>query len=206
MDPVTGWTGRTACALQAALRLSNEAFAEHWELACARSRPGIRNPRCGQDPRCSKSLTRRLNRHRRRSRRDSPCSWAIRQVPDVRLRTPHRGKTARRPTQSGGSAPTRTSARRSTDSISTPAGSREPPGGRSRPGWLGWTCVISGPREPPKAHRPASYRGGPGRLLPRTGPAVTAATAPATARTARSYQRPHPSRLAGPRLPADRGP
>src|ERR1700730_11311529 len=27
MDPVTGWTGRTACALQAALRLSNEAFA-----------------------------------------------------------------------------------------------------------------------------------------------------------------------------------
>ncbi|TNC19413.1 transcriptional regulator [Amycolatopsis alkalitolerans] len=28
MDSVTGWTGRTACALQAALRLSNEAFAE----------------------------------------------------------------------------------------------------------------------------------------------------------------------------------
>ncbi len=28
MDPVTGWTGRTACALQEALRLSNEAFAE----------------------------------------------------------------------------------------------------------------------------------------------------------------------------------
>jgi hypothetical protein len=29
MDQVTGWTGRTACALQAALRLSNEGFAEH---------------------------------------------------------------------------------------------------------------------------------------------------------------------------------
>lgn len=29
MDLATGWTGRTACALQAALRLSNEAFAEH---------------------------------------------------------------------------------------------------------------------------------------------------------------------------------
>ena len=28
MDTVTGWTGRTACALQAALRLSNETFAE----------------------------------------------------------------------------------------------------------------------------------------------------------------------------------
>jgi hypothetical protein len=27
MDMVTGWTGRTACALQSALRLSNEAFA-----------------------------------------------------------------------------------------------------------------------------------------------------------------------------------
>ena len=29
MYPVSGWTGRTACALQAALRMSNEAFAEH---------------------------------------------------------------------------------------------------------------------------------------------------------------------------------
>src|SRR5579875_3004789 len=27
MDMVTGWTGRTACALQSAMRLSNEAFA-----------------------------------------------------------------------------------------------------------------------------------------------------------------------------------
>jgi hypothetical protein len=29
MTQVIGWTGRTACALQAALRLSNEGFAEH---------------------------------------------------------------------------------------------------------------------------------------------------------------------------------
>jgi hypothetical protein len=29
MDQVRGWTGETACALQAALRLSHEAFAEH---------------------------------------------------------------------------------------------------------------------------------------------------------------------------------
>src|SRR6266567_4949699 len=29
MDQVRGWTGETACTLQAALRLSNEAFAEH---------------------------------------------------------------------------------------------------------------------------------------------------------------------------------
>ena len=29
MDLVTGWTGRAACALQDALRLSNESFAEH---------------------------------------------------------------------------------------------------------------------------------------------------------------------------------
>jgi hypothetical protein len=29
MDQVTNWTGRTACALQASLRLSNEGFAEH---------------------------------------------------------------------------------------------------------------------------------------------------------------------------------
>ncbi len=29
MDLVTGWTGRAACDLQAALRMSNESFAEH---------------------------------------------------------------------------------------------------------------------------------------------------------------------------------
>lgn len=29
MDVTTGWTGRTACALQAALRMSNESFAEY---------------------------------------------------------------------------------------------------------------------------------------------------------------------------------
>src|SRR5918998_813291 len=29
MDSMTVWTGHTACALQAALRLSNESFAEH---------------------------------------------------------------------------------------------------------------------------------------------------------------------------------
>jgi hypothetical protein len=33
MDQVRGWTGQTACALQAALRLSNEAFAEHLGVA-----------------------------------------------------------------------------------------------------------------------------------------------------------------------------
>jgi hypothetical protein len=32
MDVVTGWTGRSACALQAALRMSNEAFAEHLDI------------------------------------------------------------------------------------------------------------------------------------------------------------------------------
>jgi hypothetical protein len=32
MDVVTGWTGRAACALQAALRMSNEAFAEHLDI------------------------------------------------------------------------------------------------------------------------------------------------------------------------------
>src|SRR5258707_7190254 len=33
MDVATGWTGRAACALQAALRMSNEAFAEHLGIA-----------------------------------------------------------------------------------------------------------------------------------------------------------------------------
>jgi len=32
MGVVSGWTGRTACALQAALRMSNEAFAEHLDI------------------------------------------------------------------------------------------------------------------------------------------------------------------------------
>jgi hypothetical protein len=62
-----------------------------WELAYARSRPGTRNPRCGRDPRCSKFLTRRLNRQHRQSRRDSPCSWAARRPP-----TSHRRVVAQR--------------------------------------------------------------------------------------------------------------
>ncbi len=33
MDSVSVWTGRSACALQAALRLSNESFAEHLGIA-----------------------------------------------------------------------------------------------------------------------------------------------------------------------------
>ena len=32
MGVVTGWTGRSACALQTALRMSNEAFAEHLDI------------------------------------------------------------------------------------------------------------------------------------------------------------------------------
>ncbi len=33
MNSVTVWTGRAACALQAALRLTNESFAEHLGIA-----------------------------------------------------------------------------------------------------------------------------------------------------------------------------
>ena len=47
MDVVTGWTGRAACALQAALRMSNEAFAEHLGIAVRtvaawHQKPGLR--------------------------------------------------------------------------------------------------------------------------------------------------------------------
>ena len=47
MDLVTGWTGRDACALQAALRMSNEAFAEHLGIAVRtvagwHQKPGLR--------------------------------------------------------------------------------------------------------------------------------------------------------------------
>ena len=47
MDVLTGWTGNTACALQAALRMSNEAFAEHLGIAVRtvaawHQKPGLR--------------------------------------------------------------------------------------------------------------------------------------------------------------------
>src|SRR4029077_20560601 len=47
MDLVTGWTGRAACGLQAALRMSNEAFAEHLGIAVRtvaawHQKPGLR--------------------------------------------------------------------------------------------------------------------------------------------------------------------
>jgi DNA-binding transcriptional regulator YiaG len=33
VNPVSGWTGRTACQLQASLRMSNESFAAHLGVA-----------------------------------------------------------------------------------------------------------------------------------------------------------------------------
>src|SRR5690348_5651992 len=47
MDVTTCWTGRAACALQAALRMSNEAFAEHLGIAVRtvaawHQKPGLR--------------------------------------------------------------------------------------------------------------------------------------------------------------------
>ena len=47
MDVVTGWTGRTACALQAALRMSNDAFAAHLDIGVRtiadwHQKPGLR--------------------------------------------------------------------------------------------------------------------------------------------------------------------
>jgi hypothetical protein len=47
MAVVTGWTGRTACALQAALRMSNDAFAAHLDIGVRtvadwHQKPGLR--------------------------------------------------------------------------------------------------------------------------------------------------------------------
>jgi hypothetical protein len=47
MDVVTGWTGRAACALQAALRMGNDAFAAHLDIGVStvtdwHKKPGIR--------------------------------------------------------------------------------------------------------------------------------------------------------------------
>ena len=47
MDLMTGWTGRAACALQAARRMSNETFAEHLGIgvrtvAAWHQKPGLR--------------------------------------------------------------------------------------------------------------------------------------------------------------------
>jgi hypothetical protein len=47
MDVVTGWTGRAACALQAALRMSNVAFAAHLDIGVRtvadwHEKPGMR--------------------------------------------------------------------------------------------------------------------------------------------------------------------
>ncbi len=45
MDVVTGWTGRTATALQAALRMSNVDFARHLDIGTAhRFRTGTMAP------------------------------------------------------------------------------------------------------------------------------------------------------------------
>jgi hypothetical protein len=45
MEIAADRTGSMACALQAALRLSNVAFAATWKSACGWSLPGIRSRR-----------------------------------------------------------------------------------------------------------------------------------------------------------------
>ena len=62
MDLVTGWTGRAACALQAALRMSNESFAEHLGIgvrtvAAWHQKPGLR-PRPEMQQILDEALTR----------------------------------------------------------------------------------------------------------------------------------------------------
>jgi hypothetical protein len=62
MDLVTGWTGRAACALQAALRMSNEAFAAHLGIgvrtvAAWHQKPGLR-PRPEMQQILDEALTR----------------------------------------------------------------------------------------------------------------------------------------------------
>ena len=73
MDVVTGWTGRTACALQAALRMSNDAFARHLDMDVRTVADWHKKPGLQPRPETQQLLDTALARARRKSQSGSPC-------------------------------------------------------------------------------------------------------------------------------------
>jgi hypothetical protein len=73
MNVVTGWTGRTACALQDALRMSSDTFAAHLDVSVRTVADWHKNLVCGRYRRHSSFLTPRGNGPSQRSGSGSPC-------------------------------------------------------------------------------------------------------------------------------------
>ena len=163
MDLVTGWTGRAACALQAALRMSNEAFAAHLGIAVRtvaawHQKPGLR-PR----PEMQQVLDAALAR--------APAAAGERFA--VLTGEPARAVSAR--TDDDGAAAD-AEHRLITDQNISGALSRLDQLAAWEPGTARRTVAarLAGldtagparPGEPPKPHRPRWCRGCPGRVLP----------------------------------------
>jgi DNA-binding transcriptional regulator YiaG len=73
MDVVTGWTGRTACALQAALRMSNDAFAAHLDLGVRTVADWHKKPGLRPQPESQQLLDTALPGPHQAWQRGSPC-------------------------------------------------------------------------------------------------------------------------------------
>ena len=152
MDVVTGWTGRTACALQAALRMSNEAFAEHLGIgvrtvAAWHQKPGLRpRPEMQQvlDPRSRGHLPAAVERFAMLTGEPARA---------VSARQDDDGAAARLST---GSLPIRTSAGPQPPGPARGLGTRNGPPDRSRrgsPAWTGGTCSTGRAAEGASARR-----------------------------------------------------
>jgi hypothetical protein len=92
MEIAADRTGSMACALQAALRLSNVAFAAHLEISARTGRClAAETGACTRGWRCSSFPALPLGRSRRRSGCDSPCSHVSSTMPGRACRSPMPG-------------------------------------------------------------------------------------------------------------------
>ena len=115
METVTGWTGETACALQAALRMSNETFARHLRVS-VRTVAGWHEKPDGRAATGDAAASRRGVHSGDPGARDRFAALCGEPVPSTQQR--HRTRSSRErsdatPPPSTGSSPTRTSAKRS---------------------------------------------------------------------------------------------
>ncbi len=98
MAQVTGWTGRTACALQAALRLSNEGFAERLGIGVRTVAAWHQKPSLRPRPEMQQVLDTALEQASPAIKERFSVLWWLRR----HIRRPSRGRMARPPTRSGG--------------------------------------------------------------------------------------------------------
>ena len=181
LETATGWTGETACALQAALRMSNETFARHLQVSPRTVAGWHEKPEGRGRSRSRSSSSMRLSPGPTlRSEIALPCSAGNRHSLQAGLRNPKLLLTTRlAPPRNTGSPPTRTSATLLPGLTISRAGNRAPRAARWRRGSLNLTGA-------PCSTGPTAAAASDSRPSPRPWPTITVTWPRATEGTARA--------------------